>query len=73
MPSYFCFVSKKSYINLMKHIADENIWTPSYYIQIWPPPHRRLAPCVTLNLPQEKILKPNQAEVNSQNIQYQFS
>ena len=67
------FLRLISNVNLTEYIADEKIWMPSYYIQIWPPPHRRLAPCVTLNLPQEKILKPNQAEVNSQNIQYQFS
>ena len=54
----------------MEHIADENIWTPSYYIQIWPPPHRKLAPCVTLNLPQQKVFKPNQAEVKGSNLKY---
>ena len=47
----------------MEHVQDENIWTPSYFIQVWPPPHIKLAPCVTLNLPQEKLFKPNYAEV----------
>ena len=49
----------------MEHIANENIWTPSYYIQIWPPPHAKLAPCITINLPQRRIFKPNNAQVKS--------
>ena len=59
----YIFVRQKHYTNLMEYVQDENIWTPSYFIQVWPPPYIKLAPCVTLNLPQKKLFKPNYAEV----------
>ena len=60
---YIIFVRQKHHINLMEHFEDENIWTPSYFIQVLPPPHITLAPCLTLNLPQQKLFKPNYVEV----------
>ena len=60
-------VSQVTSINLMEHIDNENIWATSYYIQIWPHPHAKLVLCMTLNLPHQRILKPNHAEVIGQN------
>ena len=53
------FDSSKSTINLLDQMENESIWEASYWAF-----RNKLMPCITMNSPIEKLLKPNQIQVS---------
>ena len=52
-----------------EYIDDDNIWKDSYYLHTYNDEFYGLQKCLTLNVPIEKLTKPNHAQVSKHPIQ----
>ena len=53
------FLSSQGTINLLDQMDNESVWEASYWAF-----RNKLMPCITMNSPIEKLLKPNQIQVS---------
>ena len=53
------FCSSRETIDLLYQMKNESIWEASYWAF-----RNKLMPCMTMNSPVEKLLKPNQVQVS---------
>ena len=62
------FCSSRETIDLLYQMKNESIWEASYWAF-----RNKLMPCMTLNSPVEKLLKPNQVQVSCLALMKTFS